>query len=289
MIDIAIIGAGKVGTNLGYALSRKGSRIAAISDKNLRSAQESREHIGQGEVTDDNSHAARLGTWIVLALPDDTIEKAAEELAGTDIEWGGKFVFHCSGLLTSESLKPLETKGALVASIHPVQSFPQKKPDPKVFSDIFIGLEGKREALKPAKKVARQLGSRYFVLDALNKPLYHTACSVASNSMATLLDVSTHLLKKAGLSESMAPRILLPLIQGTLQNVKKFDAGRALTGPVVRGDLQSVQKHLKALADEPEFRELYRKIAYQSLRIAKRENRLSDEKIRALEALLAGK
>jgi predicted short-subunit dehydrogenase-like oxidoreductase (DUF2520 family) len=289
MSDIALIGAGKLGTNLGYALRRKGYRIAVISDKSLQAAQESRKLIGQGKITDDNRFAARQGSWVILTVPDDAIDGVAEDLAGADVAWQGKFVFHCSGLLSSGSLTPLEKKGALVASLHPVQSFPQKKPDPGIFADIFFGLEGKTEALELATRVTAQLGGRHFILEARNKPIYHTACSMASNSITTLLDAAIRLLKQAGLTETEASRVLFPLVQGTLQNVKKFDAGRALTGPVTRGDATSVAKHLEALGKDSELRDLYTKIACQSLRIVKKGKMLSAEKIKVLEVLLEDK
>ena len=289
MSDIALIGAGKLGTNLGYALRKKGHRIAVISDNRLHAAQECRRHIGQGEVTDDNRYAARNAAWIILTVPDDAFDRVAEDLAGSGIMWQGKFVFHCSGLLTSGSLTSLEKKGALVASIHPVQSFPQKKPDPAIFENIYFGIEGKTEALEPAKQVTTQLGGKPFVLEARNKPLYHTACSMASNSLTTLLDAATRLLKQAGLSESVAFQVLFPLVQGTLQNVKKFDAETALTGPVARGDAATVAKHLEALEKDPGLRDLYTGIARQSLRIAEKRKMLSTTKIKALEALLEDK
>jgi predicted short-subunit dehydrogenase-like oxidoreductase (DUF2520 family) len=289
MSDIAIIGAGKLGTNLGYALLRKGHRITAFSDKNLPSAQESQQLIGQGKATDDNRSAARYGQWVILTVPDDAIETAAEELADSAIEWQDRFVFHCSGLYTTESLNSLEKRGALVASLHPVQSFPQKKPDPKAFEDIFFGLEGKQEALNLAIGITQQLGGKFFILEAHNKPLYHTACSMASNFLSTLLDTATELLSQAGLTDSTAPLVLMPLVKGTLQNVNKFDAGTSLTGPVARGDEKSIAKHLEALHKLPELRDLYTTIAYRSLQIAKREKYLSEEKIKALEALLGGK
>ena len=289
MSDIAIIGTGKLGTNLGYALSQKGHRIAILSDKHLSSAQESQRFIGQGEYVEDNRYAARHGQWIILTVPDDAIETVAEELADSDIGWQDKFVFHCSGLLTTKSLNPIEKKGALVASIHPVQSFPQKKPDPKAFHDIFFGLEGKREALEQAIRIAGQLSGKHFILEAQNKPRYHAACSMASNFLVTLLDTATELLEKAGLTKSEASQVLLPLVQGTLQNVRKFDTSTALTGPVERGDEESIAKHLEALQKHPELRELYIKMAGRSLQIAKRRKKLSEEKIKSLEALLEGK
>lgn len=289
MSDVVIIGAGNLGTSLGFALSRKGHRIVSISDKNLSSAQESQEIIGQGKFTEDNRAAAQSGHWIILTVPDDAIEAVVEELAGSEIEWQGRFVFHCSGLLSTESLKPLELKGARVASLHPVQSFPQKNSGPHAFKGIFFGLEGKGEALNLAIDITRQLGGKSIILEARNKPLYHTACSMASNFLVTLLDTATELLIEAGLDESTAPLVLFPLVQGTLQNVKKFDAGAALTGPVVRGDMRSVAEHLQGLDKQPDIRSLYLSLANRTLRIAKRKKSLSAEKIKALEALLAGK
>lgn len=289
MSDIALIGAGKLGTNLGYALLLKGHRIKALSDKNLRSARESRQFIGQGQIFDDNRTAAHHGQWIILTVPDDAIAMVADELADSGIEWKNRFIFHCSGLHTTEFLRSLEKKGALVASMHPVQSFPNKEPDPKIFEDIFFGLEGKPEALRLAIGITRQLGSKFFILQAHNKPLYHAACSMASNLLATLLDTAAELLDQAGLSGFTAAQVLMPLIKGTLQNVNKLDAGKALTGPVARGDETSVSKHLETLQKQPEIRHLYATLALRSLRIAKREKYLSEEKIKALEALLGGK
>lgn len=289
MSDITIIGAGRLGTNLGYALLQKGHRITALSDKNLSSAQQSHQFFGQGKVTDDNRIAARFGQWVILTVPDDEIEAVAEELADSSLEWQDRFVFHCSGLHTSESLKSLEMKGALAASLHPVQSFPQKKPDPGAFKDIFFGLEGKQKALNLAIGITRQLGGKFFIIDAPDKPLYHIACSMASNFLATLLDTATEVLSQIGLSKSTASQVLFPLVQGTLQNVNKFNAGTALTGPVTRGDEKTIAKHLEALQKYPELRNLYAIIAYRSLQIAKREKNLTDEKIKILEALLGDK
>jgi predicted short-subunit dehydrogenase-like oxidoreductase (DUF2520 family) len=289
MSDIAIIGAGKLGTHLGYALSQKGHRIAAISDKSLSAAQESQRFIGQGEYVDDNRSAARNGQWIILTLPEDVVESVVEELTDSEIEWKEKFVFHCSGLLTTEYLMPLEKRGALVASIHPVQSFPQKKPNLKSFEGIYFGLEGNRDALELAIKIVRQLGGQHFILEAQNKPLYHAACSMASNFLATLLDTAKELLSKASLDDSIASQVLMPLVQGTLQNVKKFDASTALTGPIVRGDEESIARHIQALQKFPELRDLYIEIALRSLQIAKRDKKMPEEKIKAMKALLEGK
>lgn len=289
MSDITLIGTGKLGTSLGFALSLKGYRIAALSDRDHSSAKESRQIIGEGKVFKKNAPAARLGDWVILSVPDDEIVKVAEELADSDIEWKGKYVFHCSGLHSTESLKSLKIKGAGTASIHPVRSFPQKKPSPDAFENTFFGLEGKAEALKAAKKIVLLLGGRFFLLRPEDKPLYHTACSLASNFLVTLLDTAMCLFQQAGLTKHVASQILFPLVQGTLQNVKKFNAGSALTGPIVRGDKDSVQKQLKALEKFPEVQELYKKLAFQTLCFAGREKNLSGADFNALKALLEEK
>jgi predicted short-subunit dehydrogenase-like oxidoreductase (DUF2520 family) len=289
MNDIALIGTGRLGTSLGYVLSRKGHRIAALADRTLASAEESRKIIGEGAVFTKNASAARLGDWVILTVPDDEIEKAAKELANSDVMWKGKFVFHCSGLRSSESLKSLEKKGAGTASIHPVRSFPLKKPSPNAFEGVFFGLEGKAQSLGTAKEIVLLLGGRHFILRPEDKPIYHTACSMASNFVVTLLDSAISLLEKTGLTRTTASEILFPLVQGTLQNVKKFDASSALTGPIVRGDEDSVQKHLKALETFADVRELYEKLALHTLYFAKREKKISETKFKVLKALLEQK
>lgn len=289
MSDITIIGTGKLGTSLGYALSRKGHRIAALADRNLLSAKQSRRIIGEGKIFKENTPAARLGDWVILSVPDDHIERVAEELAASDIEWKGRCVFHCSGLHSTESIESLKKKGAITASIHPVQSFPRKRPAPDAFEDIFFGLEGGTHALRVAKEIVRRLGGRYFILKPEDKPLYHTSCSVASNFLVTLLDTAISLLEQAGLSKTLATQILFPLAQGTLQNVKKFDAASALTGPIVRGDKEAVQKQWKALEKFIEVQELYKKLVCHTLDFAKREKKISGTQFKELKDLLEEK
>lgn len=289
MSDVTIIGTGRLGTSLGYALSREGHHIVALADRNPASARESRQIIEEGKIFKKNAAAARQGNWVFLSVPDDEIEKVAEELARSDIEWKGKCVFHCSGLHSTESLRSLRRESAGTASIHPVQSFPRKKPSPVSFRGIFFGLEGQGEALAAAKQIVRQLGGRHVILRAEDKPLYHTACSMASNFLVTLLETAITLLVQAGITEATASQMLFPLVQGTLQNVKKFDAGSALTGPIVRGDNYSVQKHIEALEDYTEMQTLYKKLALQTLNFAQKGKKISGAHLKAMKALLEEK
>ncbi len=289
MTGISIIGAGRLGTALGAALSKKGFRIKALSCRTSRSAEESRKVIGGGKASADNIQTARAGDIIFLCLPDEEISKVIKELDGANIRWADKFVFHCSGLLSSEILDPLKVKGALTASIHPIQSFADKRTPPEQFENIYFGVEGERKALKTSQKIITKLGGRSFIIKAENKALYHIACSIASNFLVVLLDMASSLLHQVGLQEEQAFQILLPLAKGTLHNVKKFNTRSSLTGPVMRGDRESIERHLEALRKSPLYHETYTQLALQALEMAKKEKKLSAQKIKALRDLLEGK
>jgi len=289
MKDVAIIGAGRLGTSLAYALSKKGYIIKALSCRTLPSAEESRQIIGQGKVFTDNIQAANAATIVFLCLPEEEILKVSESLALSSLAWANKLVLHCSGLLSSEALKPLQKKGALTASAHPVQSFTHKRTPPEHFRDIYFSLEGESEALALAQNIIHKLGGRSFIIQAKDKALYHAACSTASNFLVVLLDMASSLLHSTGLREEEAFQILLPLVKGTLHNVKKFNTRASLTGPVIRGDRETVQKHLEALKKNRLYHETYKQLASQALEMAKRDKKLTPQKIKSLKALLEEK
>jgi predicted short-subunit dehydrogenase-like oxidoreductase (DUF2520 family) len=288
MAEITIIGAGRLGTALGRALAKKGHTIRALTCRSLASARESRRIIGQGKPGRDNTAAASRGNVIFLCLPDREIEKTAAALARARIDWTRKTVFHTSGLLPADRLGPLRDKGARTASFHPAQSFTRKDTPPAHFRDVYFGLEGDKRAIGLARKIARQLGGHALILRPEMKPLYHSACSLASNFLVVLLDVAMHLLEQAGVEEKKAQKLLFPLVQGTLQNVKEFNTVPSLTGPIARGDIASARTHLEALGSFPGYAEAYRKLGLLALEVARKKG-LPPRKFRALKNLLEGK
>lgn len=287
-MNISIIGAGKLGTCLGYALARKGYKIRALSSRHLSSADRSSKIIGQGKPLTDNVQAACVGEIIFLCLPEEEIAKVTKELSRANLHWAKKTVYHCSGLVSSRILKPLKDQGAAIASFHPIQSFSQKEASAKEFEGIYFGLEGDKRALDMAQKIVRQLGGHTLLLKEKDKALYHAACSIASNFFVVLLDMAITLLKQTGLPEEKTLECLLPLVEGTLRNVNKFDTRAALTGPIARGDLKTVQKHLQALEKFPLYKDLYKRLAAHALEMAGSE-KLPHQKIRALKKMLGHK
>ena len=285
MTGVAVIGAGRLGTSLGRALAEKGYPILWIADRKPAAARESRRIIGQGRATSGFARAGAAGI-VILAVPDEEIERAARKLARTSGAWRGKIVLHTSGILSSDALAPLRHKGASCASFHPVQSFPRKDLPPAHFKGIVIALEGDEEALRAAGRMVRSLGAHALLLQARDKIFFHAACSMVSNLFVPLFEMSRTLLRRSGVENAAAVRVLLPLVQGTLRSVKHIDGADALTGPISRGDVETVKKHLEALKGYPAARRAYRVLGAEAVRLVRKKG-LPSSKFKALKRWMA--
>ncbi|MFA9452595.1 MAG: Rossmann-like and DUF2520 domain-containing protein [Candidatus Aminicenantaceae bacterium] len=289
MTTVSILGAGKLGTALGTALRRSGYQIRGLTCLTQSSAQESRQIIGSGNPLTDNREAAAGSQVVFLTVPDDAIRGVAEDLASGGRDWTGVFCLHCSGLLSSEILAPLAKRGALTASFHPMQSFASKQARPESFAGIHVGLEGEPRARKKAQTIVEDLGSQPFILAAKDKPLYHTACSMASNLLVPLLHHASILLQNTGIARPDQVEALLPLVKGTLRNVKNFDTKGSLTGPLARGDEKSVTLQIEALQGYPRALRIYRELSIAALEMARTEREINEQEYRRIRALLEGK
>lgn len=277
-----------MGTVLGAALARRGWRVEAIVDRERGAAREGRRIIGAGRASISPAAAAKAKGAVVIAVPDGAVAGVARALARAGGSWSGRDVFHTSGLLTAAALSPLAARGARVASLHPVQSFPRKDLPASVFRGITWGIEGGPEAAEAATSIVRTLGGHVILLAARDKALYHAACTLASNAFVALEWTAARLLEGAGMDDAAAVRTLLPLVQGTLQNVKSFGLEKALTGPILRGDIETVRRHLEALRRRPEARRVYEGLGKQVLGLAASSRALPAGRIIALKRLLEG-
>jgi predicted short-subunit dehydrogenase-like oxidoreductase (DUF2520 family) len=287
MKSFSIVGAGRLGTALGAALVRRGWTAAAIVDKDARAARESRRIIGRGKALSGLGRTSLPGDIIIIAVPDDAVGRVAAGLARSGVTWAGRIVFHTSGLHPACALEPLRKRGARIASVHPVQSFPRKDAPPSIFRGITWGVEGDPAAVAAAEEMVRRLRGNILLLAEKDKPLYHAACSLASNAMIALVWTASGLLGAVGIEEQAAAGMLFPLVQGTLQNVKNLGLEKSLTGPIFRGDVATVRKHLEALRNDPLTRGVYVVMGKQILRLAEKGG-LPEGQVRTLRHLLEG-
>jgi predicted short-subunit dehydrogenase-like oxidoreductase (DUF2520 family) len=287
MKSFSVIGAGRLGTVLAAALVRRGWKLDAIVDRDARAARESRRIVGRGRASTSLAAAAKPADAVIIAVPDDAVGRVAAGLARSGGPWTGRAVLHTSGLLPARVLAPLAKRGAAVASLHPVQSVPRKDAPVSILKSITWGIEGDPVGVEIAEGIVRALRGSVLLLSEKDKPLYHAACSLASNALVALEWTASGLLQEAGIDEWAAADMLSPLMQGTLQNVKSLGLEKALTGPILRGDVATVRAHLRALQGNPGARAFYRAMGKQILRLAARGG-LAAGRVRALRRLLGG-
>ena len=284
---ISIIGAGRVGQSLGKALSKKGYIIGGLSCRNLTEAKQAAKFLGQGYPYQKNAEAVGNSGIIFITTPDDVIKNVVKELSKEELSWRGRVVFHCSGVLSSTLLSPLKKAGAATASLHPLQSFPEPYQVEKAFQGIFFLLEGDEEAFPIAQSLVKALGGHLLYLKSEDKALYHAAAAIASNYLISLLFIACKLMGKAGIPLRQAEDALLPLMRRTLANAEHFGIVHSLTGPISRGDEQTISLHLKALkAVDAELERIYRLIGLETLKIAENQGLISPTKKLKLLKLL---
>jgi predicted short-subunit dehydrogenase-like oxidoreductase (DUF2520 family) len=206
--------------------------------------------------------------WITV--PDDAIVATALQLARTQ-DWKGKIVFHSSGALTSDDLAPLREQGAKVASLHPGMTF-VRGPAPRM-SGVAFAVEGDPAAVRVAKRIVRDLGGTTYAIDKRNKVLYHAFGSFASPLVVALMASLERVAKAAGIRPGDVKTMMVPLLRQTLQNYLQHDAASAFSGPLVRGDVATVRRHLEKLKVVPEARAVYIALASSAVKNLPVKNR----------------
>jgi len=286
--SFAIIGCGRLGKVLVRYLTPAAYRPAGFASRSLASAEKAARIAGAGAVSQVPWEISRRADIVFITTPDGQIETTCREIAGNGGFKPQAVVLHCSGAHPSTILSSAEACGASVASMHPLQSFAADEYAVSPFKGIVISVEGQKPAVEQAQKIAEDLGARCFAIRTAAKTLYHAAAVVASNYMVTLLDLAFKLSGEAGIAEQDAPDVLYPLIEGTLANIRAGGIQKALTGPIARGDVETVARHLDAIRqDAPQMIDLYRTLGRYTVDIARNAGTLSDQALWQLEQLLS--
>jgi len=280
--SVAILGAGRMGQGLALALAEAGHQVSLVSRSLHPVIPPLRVHPGSRET------ALRDASVVVLAVPDGAITSLAAELAAEGGITAHHVVLHLSGLRDRNSLAPLGASGAALGSLHPLQTVSDPATAAARFAGAYAGVEGDDRALLAAEALARSLGMVPVRVPAGAKPAYHAGAAFAANYTTALVAVAERLALAAGISPEIARRLYLPLIRGAAANLEAGPAA-ALTGPVRRGDVETVEAHLAAL--DAEDRKLYVLLAREALRLAREAGlrpEVADHMARALGESGAG-
>ncbi|MGA8875580.1 MAG: Rossmann-like and DUF2520 domain-containing protein, partial [Candidatus Korobacteraceae bacterium] len=266
--SISIVGPGNLGTALALTLPSAGYQVKLLAARHKVAHVKALARKLHAQVIDVGKPLPTDVVWITV--PDDAIAAVARLLASSQ-DWKGKIVFHSSGALTSDELSPLRAKGARVASVHPMMTF-VRGVVPEM-AGISFAVEGDAAAVRTARSIVEDLGGRPFVIKKQNKVLYHVFGSFASPMVIALMASLEEVARAAGIRQSEIKRVMEPLLSQTLRNYLQQEAASAFSGPLVRGDVATVRKHLAELLNLPEARAVYVALARASLNFLPVRNR----------------
>lgn len=207
-------------------------------------------------------------TRLLLTVPDGSIPQVASEVARLGQAPAGCVAIHCSGALPARVLDPLSGRGYAIGSLHPLQTVADPAAGAEPLRQAFFAFEGEADARQAATQIVAAVAGRMLEVHAADKARYHAACVFASNYVVACASVATRLLAEAvGIQRDEAARALGPLWGGAVQNLDQLGLPWALTGPIARGDIETLRGHLVAL--EGDTRELYAQLALEALELSR--------------------
>jgi len=279
---VGFIGAGKVGTALAARLFKGGYHVIAVADMNLRATEKLVELAPGCRVFKNAQQIADIAEHVFITTPDDFISKVASELT-----WHhDQNVVHCSGAASIDILEPAEKYGAMVGSFHPCQAFASVDQAIENLPGSTFAIEAQGSLLDILKEMASIIGCDWIVLKPGDKALYHAAAVFVSNYSVALLKVATDLFQHFDVSPDQATKVLMPLIQGNLNNMRNLGLPNCLTGPIARGDVSTIEKHIFALKEkELSILKLYAELGLKTIPIALEKGTLDEKVSETLQTL----
>jgi predicted short-subunit dehydrogenase-like oxidoreductase (DUF2520 family) len=264
---VFIVGAGQVGLGLFRAFRAAGVEVLGLHARRKSPVATSSGSL-PGVIGDANT--------VIVAVRDEQIDDALAQLIDATSSSGsrrlssGTVIVHTSGGVEPALLPTLGGLGLSGGTFHPLVPFTNPERAPELLHKAWIGIDGDDQARATSRRLAGQLGARTLEIPAGMKPMYHAAAVISSNFPVVLEAVATGLLASAGIPERSAQHAVHSLMEAAISNTADTPPESALTGPVVRGDVEAVHRHLQALRHNPEARALYRRLSFAALEIASR-------------------
>lgn len=247
-LTVNLIGTGNVGKTLGHLLVAHGlATIRGVFNRKQASSLDAIQYMGGGEAYPDLL-ALPSADITFITTPDDAIAEVAHNLCHNPNIQAGSIVLHCSGALSSDVLLPLKQRGCHIASVHPMRSFALLKKELEHYSGTYCALEGDPLATAALASLFHAMHFITYSIHKEKKAIYHIAGVFASNYLLTLSQQALSCLKEAGVEKDLGLRVLLDLMKGTMAHLEKTECAKeSLTGPIQRGDIATVEKHMTAL------------------------------------------
>ncbi len=285
-VRFLLVGPGKVGMSLGKAWLRAGHRCVGVEGGRPGARARARALLGVRRRPRKRSTSPAPFDLLLIAVPDSQVLGVARSWADR-VRWEGRIVLHTSGVLGDSVLAPLRRRGARVASLHPLLSFPRPLLDPGSFRGAFFGVEGQRRASRFARRLVRDAGGRPLEIRGDRKPLYHLGACLSSGYLLALIDAAATRVAAGAADPALLRRAFLSLAESALRNAGRSGLEAALTGPILRGDLVTLAAHLSGLtALPPGWKRLHRTLAGHTLSLALRSRRITPSQALRIRRLL---
>lgn len=266
-MKIGFIGAGRVGVSLGKYFTINGLTLSGYYSRSEASAKEA-------SIFTDSHHYYHLEELIhdsdvlFLTVPDDTVAAIWNEVKHFSIE--NKIFCHCSGVLSSDIFQDIESKKAFGYSIHPLFAVNSKEHSYREMHTIYFAIEGNETFLPDIEAFFKKAGNQVICLSKEHKKKYHAAAALVSNYVISVFSFAIDLLKECGFTKEQAIEALMPLFLNNANGMKQLGIPSALTGPLERGDSETLKAHLASLNESQKI--LYRALAKQLLPTAQEKN-----------------
>ena len=241
---ITIIGLGRVGKLLYKTLQKAGyDQISIIT--------------GEDEIV-------FLNDYIIIAVPDDNIQCVIDEIQQSGLNIKGKTFVHTSGVVGLDVFTRLRQNKIKVGCFHPLMAVTDSSES---FQGITFDICGDKTFVKDIEPIVEDLDAHLIVVDEYQKAKLHLAAVITSNYLVTLMGMSHELFVESDLNQDQLHRALIPLMQSALNNLEMQAPPEALTGPIARGDVETITRHLSLLKDKPELKSAYQKLGSETLRL----------------------
>jgi predicted short-subunit dehydrogenase-like oxidoreductase (DUF2520 family) len=269
--SVAIVGVGRLGSAMLRELTRGAYAVKEIVVRDRSESLRKARRLAGSKIHVSTASTARLDADLVwVCVPDAEIANVAKALSAKT-QWKSKLVFHSSGALAADELRVLRRKGATVASVHPFATFVHGAIP--TLRGIPFGLEGDGSGVLQARRIVKDLGGIAFAIPKAKKTAYHAWGSFTSPLLIALLVTAEEVAQSAGVSRTLARKRMLPILHQTLRNYGRLGAEASFSGPIVRGDVETVRRHIAALEKHPEAQKVYVALAKAALKQLPAENK----------------
>ena len=216
-----------------------------------------------------NDEILFLNDYIIIAVPDDNIPTVIEDISQSGLRLKSKIIAHTSGVVGLDVFSTFNQKKVTVGCFHPLMAITETS---KSFDGITFDVCGDVKFVRTIKPIIDDLDGKTLVVDDFQKATLHLAAVISSNYLVTLMGMVEELFENSEIDQQQIKKAMIPLMQSALRNLENQSPSEALTGPIARGDYETIQKHLNLLVEKTELNRTYRRLGKETIRLLGKES-----------------